>query len=294
MSTPTKIAFFGLGTMGGGMARRLLGAGFTLAVYNRNPDRAVPLAALGARVAKSPADAAQGADVLIAMLSDDVASREVWLGHHGALAAAAAGSICIECSTLTVPWVRELAADCASRELAFLDTPVTGTKPHAANGELTFFVGGPAATLEAVRPILTPMSKEILHLGPVGSGAAYKLINNFISGVQAAALAEGVALLERSGLDPQKALPLLAGGPAGSPLIKMLCTRHANKDYTPNFQLHLMAKDIAYALAEGKHHGLTLQTATAALYRFTQASKAGLGNEDMAALLKFMQQGGIA
>jgi 3-hydroxyisobutyrate dehydrogenase len=265
-----------------------------LAVYNRTPERAAPLAALGARIAKSPADAAQGADVLIAMLADDVASREVWLGHHGALTATTAGSICIECSTLTVPWVRELAADCASRELAFLDAPVTGTKPHAANGELTFFVGGPASTLEAMRPILAPMSKEILHLGPVGAGAAYKLINNFIAGVQAAALAEGVALLERSGFDIQKVLPILASGPAGSPIVKMLCTRHVNKDYAPNFQLHLLAKDIAYALAEGKHHGLTLQTATAALYRFTQASKAGLGNEDMAALLKFMQQGGIA
>ena len=292
MTTP--IAFFGLGTMGGGMARRLLGAGFPLAVYNRTPERAAPLAALGARIAKTPAEAAQGAGVLMAMLSDDVASREVWLGQHGALAAAAPGAICIECSTLTVPWVRELAADCAARQLSFLDAPVTGTKPHAADGQLTFFVGGAAATLDAVRPVLAPMAKDILHVGPVGSGAAIKLINNFICGVQAAALAEGLALLERSGLDPEKAVPMLANGPGGSPLVKILCQRHGAADYTPNFQLHLMAKDIAYALAEGKHHGLTLQTATAALYRFTQAAKAGLGNEDMAALLKYMQQGGRA
>ncbi len=292
MNTQSKIAFFGLGTMGGGMARRLLGAGFPLAVYNRNAERAAGLAEQGARVAKTPREAAQGADVMIGMLADDVASREVWLGQQGALAGAGPGTICVECSTLTVPWVRELAADCAARRLLFLDAPVAGTKPHAAEGQLTFFVGGEAGTLEEARPVLTPMCKEIVHLGPAGAGAAFKLIHNFICGVQAAALAEGLALLARSGVDAEKAVGILTQGAPGSPIVRMLCLRHGNKDYTPNFQLHLLAKDLTYALAEGKHHGLNLQTATAALYRCTQAIKAGLGEEDMAALLKYMLQPG--
>src|SRR3954469_13290212 len=107
------------------MARRLLGAGYSLAVYNRDPAKAAPLAALGAQVAATPRDAARGAGVLIAMLADDVASREVWLGEHGALSGATAGAIALDCSTLTVPWVKELAADCQSKGLKFLDTPVT-------------------------------------------------------------------------------------------------------------------------------------------------------------------------
>jgi 3-hydroxyisobutyrate dehydrogenase len=286
----TRIAFLGIGTMGEGMARRLMGAGFSLAVYNRNAARAELLGKLGAQVAATPAEAARGADVLIAMLADDVASREVWLGHHGALTTARAGSICIECSTLTVAWVKELAGDCVARELQFLDAPVGGTKPHAAEGQLRFFVGGKAATLEAVRPVLMPMAAGIHHVGPVGAGATVKLINNFMCGVQGAALAEAMAWLQRSGLDAKTVMPVLLEGPAGSPMVKTLCSRHEKKEYGANFQLHLMAKDLAYALAEGKHHGITLQTATAALFRFTQADKAGLGHEDMAVLLKFLEQ----
>ena len=286
----TSIAFHGTGIMGTRMAPRLLAAGFPLTAYNRTPDRAAPLADLGARLAKTPADAARDADVLIAMLADDVASREVWLGHHGALNTARPGTVCIECSTLTVPWVRELAADCTARQLLFLDAPVLGTKPHAASGQLTFLVGGNAGTLEAVRPVFAPMAKDVVHLGPVGSGVMVKLLNNFLAGVQAASFAEALALLQRSGVNPQSALAVLTEGAAGSPIIKTLNTRHAARDYAPNFPLRLMAKDLAYILAEGKHHGLTLQTATAALFRFTQAANAGLADQDMSALLKFLEQ----
>jgi 3-hydroxyisobutyrate dehydrogenase len=286
----TSIGFLGTGIMGAGMAQRLLSAGFPLTAYNRTPEHATPLADRGARLAKTPAEAAREADVLIAMLADDVASREVWLGHQGALTTARPGTICIECSTLTVPWVRELAADCATRQLLFLDAPVTGSKSHAASGQLTFLVGGSANALEAVRPVLASMAKTVLHMGPVGAGATVKLLNNFLAGVQAASFAEARALLQRSGVNPETALPVLIEGPAGSPIIKMLNSRHAARDFSPNFQLRLMAKDLAYALAEGKHHGLTLQTATAALFRLTQAANAGLGDQDLAALLKFLEQ----
>jgi 3-hydroxyisobutyrate dehydrogenase len=286
----TSIAFLGTGIMGAGMARRLLAAGFPLTAFNRTPDRAAPLADAGARLAKTPADAAVGADVLLAMLADDVASREVWLGHHGALTTARPGTVCIECSTLTVPWVRELAADCAARQLLFLDAPVLGTRPHAANGQLTFLVGGSPNTLQAVRTVFAPMAQSVVHLGPVGAGATLKLLNNFLAGVQVASFAEALALLQRSGIDPQAALPVLTEGAAASPMIKTVNARHAARDYAPNFALRLIAKDLAYALAEGKHHGLTLQTATAALFRFTQAANAGLADQDLSALLKVLEQ----
>jgi 3-hydroxyisobutyrate dehydrogenase len=286
----TSIAFLGTGIMGTGMARRLLGAGFPVTVYNRTPDHAASVVEAGARLAKTPADAAAGADVLIAMLSDDVASREIWLGHHGALTTARPGTICIECSTLTVPWVRELAADCTARQLLFLDAPVLGSKPQAASGQLIFLVGGSANALEAVRPVFAPMAKDVVPLGPVGSGTMVKLLNNFLAGVQAASFAEALALLQRSGVNPQAALAVITEGTPGSPMVKTMNTRHAARDYSPNFPLRLMAKDLAYVLAEGKHHGLTLQTATAALFRFTQAAQSGLGDQDISALLKFLEQ----
>jgi 3-hydroxyisobutyrate dehydrogenase len=293
-----RVGFFGLGTMGIGMVRRLLGASFPVTVYNRNIEKALALAGEGATVARSPREAAasfaDGAtNVLISMVADDAASRAIWLGETGALAGvrhAGRGEwVGIECSTLTVPWVRELSAEAHKCGLAFLDAPVTGTKPHAANGELTFLVGGDAGVLEKVRPALAVMSKEIVHLGPVGSGAALKLINNFLCGVQGAALAEAYALIQREKLDPDKALPLLLNGAPGSPVMKLLATRHGKKDYTPNFQLRLMAKDLRYAVEEAARNHVKLETGRVALDRFSQAAAAGLGDEDIAALIKYVQ-----
>jgi len=285
MSKPA-IAFLGLGLMGSGMAGRLLAHGFPLTVFNRSPEKAKALAAAGARVAASPRAAAVGAEVVISMLADDTAARASWLGPDGALAAAAAGTVCIECSTVTVGWVRELGEAAAARGCALLDAPVTGSKAHATAGELTFLVGGPAATLEKVRPVLEAMSKAIVPLGPLGSGALLKLINNFVCGAQVAALAEAVAMIERSGLDRTKALEILTNGAPGSPLVKTVAARMTAPDYTPNFLLRLMAKDIDYAMKEGSQLSLELMTAAAALERFQRALSQGLGDKDMAAVVE--------
>jgi 3-hydroxyisobutyrate dehydrogenase len=285
MSKP-RIALLGLGIMGSGMARRLLGAGFPLAVYNRNPERAAPLAAEGAQVAASPREAALQSEILLSMVSDDAASRAVWLGDDGALAGVARGAVMIESSTLTVGWVGELAAAAAARDCELLDAPVTGSKIHAASGELNFLVGGSAEALERVRPAFEVMGRAIFHVGPTGSGARLKLINNFLAGVQAASLAEAVALIERSGLDRDQALDILTNGAPGSPLIKTLSARMAAEDYTPNFLLRLMAKDLTYALQEGRQHSLALTTAASALDVFHHAIAAGQGEKDMSAIVE--------
>jgi 3-hydroxyisobutyrate dehydrogenase-like beta-hydroxyacid dehydrogenase len=146
MSKP-RMAILGLGIMGAGMASRLLSAGFPVAVYNRNPDKAGPFSNAGALVAGSPREAASHAEIIISMVADDLASQGVWLGENGALAGAARGSLLIECSTLTVGWIKELSAAAMQRGCEFLDAPVTGTKPHAASGELLFLVGGSASAL---------------------------------------------------------------------------------------------------------------------------------------------------
>jgi 3-hydroxyisobutyrate dehydrogenase len=284
--TNRSVAFLGLGIMGSGMAGRLVANGFSVAVFNRNPEKAKALAAKGAQVATSPHEAASGASVIISMVADDTASRSVWLGQDGALAGAGAGTVCIECSTVTVDWVRELAAAAAAKECELLDAPVTGSKSHAAAGELSFLVGGTATGLDKVRPILAAMGKTVVHVGAVGSGALLKLINNFVCGVQIAALAEAMAMIERSGLDRAKALEVLTNGAPGSPLVKAVSARMTTPDYTPNFLLRLMAKDLNYAGKEAAKLNVELSTALAALSEFQRAIAAGHGEKDIAAVVE--------
>lgn len=279
----TRIAFLGLGIMGTGMARRLLDAGHDVVVHNRTPQRAQELVAAGATLAPSPRAAAQGAAVVISMVADDDASRAMWLGAEGALAGMAPDAIAVECSTLTVDWVKELAA---AARAEFLDAPVTGSKKAAAAGELNFLVGGSPAAFTRVKPILAAMGRSVTHLGPTGSGAMIKLINNFLCGVQVASLAEAIAWIERGGLDRAQAVNVLTEGSPGSPLVKMLAARMTAADYTPNFKLALMAKDLRYAQATAARSGVDLGSAKQALAAFDAAIKRGEGDRDMSAVIE--------
>jgi 3-hydroxyisobutyrate dehydrogenase len=285
-----RVAFLGLGIMGSGMARRLLRAGFPLTVYNRNREKAAPFAAEGASVAATPREATGRADVIVSMVADDAASRGLWLGENGALAGAASGTLLIESSTLTVGWIKELADASAARGCELLDAPVTGSKAHAAAGELNFLVGGSAAALEKARPILSAMSRSIVHIGPTGSGTLLKLINNFLCGVQLVSLAEAVSLIEKSGLDRAKALEVLTNGAPGSPLVKTVSARMVSGDYAPNFPLRLMAKDLGYALGEAGQYAVPLATAAAALKVFEKAVAEGRGGEDFSAIVEQYRQ----
>jgi 3-hydroxyisobutyrate dehydrogenase len=289
MNSP-RVAFLGLGIMGGNMARRLLAAGFALTVYNRSRAKAAALA--GARVAATPREAAAGADIVLCMVADDIASRAMWLGENGAVAGAPRGAVLVDCSTLSVGWVKELAAAANACDCEFLDAPVTGSKTQSAAGELNFIVGGSLAALERLKPVLTPMSKRITHLGPTGSGALIKLINNFVCGVQVASLAEALALIEQSGLDCAQALSVLLDGAPGSPLVKTMAARMTASDFTPNFLLKLMAKDLGYAVTEGRARGLSPTTAVAALEVFQRAIAAGHGEQDMAAVVEPLRKNG--
>src|SRR5580693_10367482 len=144
MSKP-RVAILGVGIMGGGMANRLLSTGFSVSVYNRSREKAIKLADAGAFVASTPREAAGRSEIVIATVADDAASRNIWLGNDGALAGAVPGSLLLESSTLSVGWVKELNRAAAEKQCESLDAPVTGTKPHAAKGELFFMVGGSAA-----------------------------------------------------------------------------------------------------------------------------------------------------
>jgi len=276
--------------MGAGMAGRILSADFPLTVYNRNPEKTVPFSRNGATVAKSPKEAGQHAEVVISMVADDGASRDVWLGETGALAGARRGCVLIESSTLSVGWVNELARLAGRAGCKFLDAPVTGTRPHAASGELTFLVGGAVDVLESVRPVLSVMSREVIHLGPNGSGAMMKLINNFICGVQAASFAEGLSMIDAVGLARHQAVRILTEGAPGSGIVKRVAAQLGVEGGDPNFRVRLMAKDLSYAVREASEQGLSLGTAKSALEIFKLAVEAGYGNEDFSAVTKVFKK----
>ncbi len=267
------------------MAGRLLSGGFPLTVYNRSRDKAARFADAGAYVAATPREAATRADVIISIVADDAASKAIWFGEDGALVGAVRGAVLIESSTLSVKYVNELARAAAERGCEFLDAPVTGTKPHAESGQLLFLVGGSARALATARPLLEVMSRDIVHLGPTGSGALLKLINNFLCGVQLASLAEASALIDAGGLDREKALTVLTNGAPGSPLVKAIAARISAAPGSPNFLLRLMAKDLTYAISEATRHGLALDTADAALGIFNRAAEAGHGDDDFSAVI---------
>jgi 3-hydroxyisobutyrate dehydrogenase len=272
--------------MGIGMGGRLLKAGFPLTVYNRTAHRAQELIAQGAKLVNSPAEAAANAEVVIAIVSDDAASRHVWLDANGALSTAKPNTVVIDCSTISPRWAREFAEAATKHGCAPLDAPVTGSKSHAAAGELVFLVGGDAQALERAKPVLAAMSRRIAYMGPNGSGALMKLVNNFLAAVQAASLGEAIALIERSGLNRDAALDILYNGAPGSPLIKTVGARMTSRDYDVNFFLNLMEKDLTYAGAEAREHGLQLRTAAAALSLFEEARKRGWGDKDFSAVVE--------
>lgn len=272
--------------MGGGMASRLLAEGFPLTVFNRSREKTKRFADAGAFVANSPGEASGQADVTISMVADDAASRGLWTVADGILQGVRPGTLLIESSTLSVGWVKELARLVAEKNCEFLDAPVTGTKPHAATGELFFMVGGSVSGFRRAQDVLSVLGKHVLHVGPNGSGALIKLINNFVCGVQAASFAEAMAVVDASGLDRKQCISVLSGSALASPLIKRMLSSMASSDFTPNFPLKLMTKDIGYAIKEGAACGVPLQTAAPALEVFRHAVAEGLGDQDFSAVVK--------
>ena len=280
-----RVALLGLGTMGAGMAANWLAKGFGLTVWNRTRTRTQALADKGARVATTPREAAEGADCVFAMVADDAASRAVWLGDDGALAGAKTGAVVVESSTLTPDWVRELAGRARARGCVFLDAPVGGSRQAAASGELRFFVGGDAATLDKVRPALIAIGSKIDLLGPAGAGATWKLINNQLIAAQVAALGEALDVARKAGFRPVQISSLILNGAASSPIVKMKLPSMLNGDYDePDFALSLMLKDARYAAALAQSLGASADLVSSAVKAFARAEAKGLGAKDIAAV----------
>ncbi|KJC55758.1 dehydrogenase [Bradyrhizobium sp. LTSPM299] len=244
-----RVAFIGLGRMGHGMAGRYLDAGFTVSVWNRSKAKAEDLIARGALWATSPEDAAIDAEAVITMVADDDASRAVWLTKDGAAATMKAGTLAIECSTVSYQHTLDMAHELRSRGLVYIDCPVTGLPEAAAAGKLTLLVGADPADLDKARPYLAPIGSTVRHFGAVGTGTVFKLINNLIGAVQIASLAEGVAMAEQAGLNMQLVAEALGTGAIASPQVIRHSKRMVARDFSgASFTAALRHKDAAYAV----------------------------------------------
>jgi 3-hydroxyisobutyrate dehydrogenase len=271
------------------MAGRLLAAGHQLVVHNRSRGKAADLLAAGAEWAGSPAEAAAGAGAVLVMVSDDDASRAVWLGADGVLAGdPAPGALAIECSTLSHDWVLELSAAAAARDLRYLDAPVTGLPEAAAAGRLTLLVGGDPADVEAAEPLLRALSTDRVHFGAVGAGTAYKLVINLMGAVQIAAAAEGMAMAERAGLDLALVAATIAGGQAASPQVVRNTRRMVAGDHGTDvvFSGNLRRKDAAYGLRLAETLGIGAPFGRVALDGLDALVAAGLGDENESSIIE--------
>jgi 3-hydroxyisobutyrate dehydrogenase len=283
----TQITFLGLGAMGSRMAARLVAAGHAVTVWNRSPQAAEALRALGATVAATPRGAAQGAEIVISMVFDDGASRAVWLDERtGAIGGLSPTALAIESSTLTPAWLQELGAAMKTRGLAFLDAPVAGTRPQADAGQLIFMAGGDAAAVERARPVLLQMGGALHHLGPVGSGAWLKLVVNALFGTQVAAMAEQLALLRAADVEVECALAALKAMPVTSAAAGGAASLMLARNFAPQAPVDLIAKDLDYALRSAEQAGAALPVTAAVAGRFHAASAAGYGHENLVAVAK--------
>ncbi|HVY21302.1 MAG TPA: NAD(P)-dependent oxidoreductase [Bauldia sp.] len=280
-----RIALLGLGNMGSAMATRWLGQGFSVAVWNRNSDKAAAFVASGARAGATPREAASDADVVVSMLADDDASRPVWLGAEGALAGMRRGAIAIECSTVSPAWVRELAEHAAATGVGFLDAPVGGGPAAVAAGTLTVFAGGDVATLDAARPVLSAIASRIEHVGETGAGATWKLINYMMAGAQLAGLAEVLMLAEKAGIAPQRAADLIRNSVTASPAVIGKLARMVDGRYdNPDVALRLVAKDERYGLDLARALGANPEILPTVSAIYERAVADGLGDLDLAAV----------
>lgn len=276
------ISFLGLGAMGARMAGRLVAAGHDVTVWNRS-DGETPA---GAARAASPAEAASGADLVFSMVRDAAASRDVWTGSDGALAALKPGAVGVECSTLSLPFVRELAGAFADRGRGFLDAPVAGSRPQAEAGALIFLVGGEDPDLAAARPALEAMSGAIHHAGPAGSGALVKLMVNALFGAQVAALAELIGLARRAGGDGPRAVEILCATPVAAPALQAAGPAMLGEAFPPAFPIDLVAKDFRLLTESAREAGarLPLGEATRAVYE--AAAREGYAEDNITGVVQ--------
>jgi 3-hydroxyisobutyrate dehydrogenase-like beta-hydroxyacid dehydrogenase len=284
------ISYLGLGTMGSGMASNLLKAGYKLTVWNRSVEKCGPVARKGARVADTPADAVRGAELVMYSLSNDQAVEEVVFGAKGILSGIKEGQIAIDMSTvLPATSLREQEAY-AKRGVDFLDAPVFGSKNEAANAELWIMAAGNKAIFEKVKPVLEQLGQTVHYFGKNGNATAMKLVGNLIVALEMEALAEGLVLAQKTGLDLNMVMEVLKVADFRSPLIASNGHNILKRDFSPSFALRLMLKDAG--LIEKFAESLKSPTPglRVAKKNLESAVTFGFGEENASALIKALEK----
>lgn len=252
-----SLGFAGIGLMGLPMCRRLLAAGYALTVWNRSPDKCDALVKAGARLAQTPAELCKAADVVLLCLADTAVVREVVFGAEGVAKGAKPGQLLVDFSSLEPTATREMAAELAAISgMSWLDAPVSGGTPGAEAGTLAIMVGGNAADLERVRPVLLNLGQRVTHMGPVGAGQVTKACNQMIVACNALVIAEVVALAEQSGVDASLIAEALAGGFADSKPLQILAPQMAESRFEPvKWHVRTLLKDLDTAVKFSREQG---------------------------------------
>jgi 2-hydroxy-3-oxopropionate reductase len=284
------VGFIGLGIMGRPMARNVLAAGFALVVYDLMPEPVNELVRAGSSAVNSPAEVAASADIVLLCLPDSPDVEAAMSGPQGLLTGARQGQIVVDMSTISPVTARALSEKAAAQGVILLDAPVSGGQVGAANGTLSIMVGGDAAALEAVRPVLAAMGKTILHLGDSGAGQVAKACNQLVIAVTIEAVAEAMVLAAKAGVDPAKVRAALLGGYANSRVLDGHGERFLERNFAPGFRTRLQYKDLNIAMDAGRAYGAPLPAGALVHQLYAAMMARGDGDLDHSALVTLLEE----
>ncbi|MFC0214441.1 NAD(P)-binding domain-containing protein [Paenibacillus chartarius] len=285
-----RIGFIGLGTMGKPMAANLLRKGYPVTVYNRSSGKTDELAELGAEVAGTIADAVRESEVIFTMLSDDAALLDVFHSEHGILSAVQPGQTIIDSSTVAPATSRRLFEELANHFVDFLDAPVTGSKPAAEAGTLTFMVGGSEDVFRDHYELFLALGSKVLYLGPSGSGSYAKLAHNTMVGINALSLMEGLSIATKAGINPEHFLEIVQSGGAASKQVDLKGMKIVNRDFSNQFSVKLMLKDLLLATDLTKQFQLPAPMLHNAVTLFQMGLAKGFGEEDLSSVIRCYEE----
>lgn len=286
-----RVAFLGLGIMGWRMANRLAEHGFELTVWNRTRTTAERFCAEhpGVHLAHTPGECAASASLVVTMVVDGPQVEHVLLGPDGVAATAAAGTLCIDCSTIGPSVTRVVAEQLAAHEIRLIDAPVTGSSPRAEDGTLTIMVGGRDDDVARARPVLDAMGTTIVHAGPLGHGQMVKLINNAVAATNAAVLGEALVVAAKAGVDLDALVTVMGAGSGNSTMLELKSGPMRRHDYSTLFKLDHMLKDVRLCLDEGAAVGAPFTYAALTRELLVAASGRGHGDDDFAAVIEALE-----
>jgi 3-hydroxyisobutyrate dehydrogenase len=287
-----KIGFVGLGIMGKPMCHNLLKAGFDVTFYARRPEVVDEMTRAGATAAVSSRAVAEGADIIITIVTADAEVREVILGQKGVLEGASSGKLIVDMSTISPMTIRAVAQEANKKGVAVVDAPVSGGDTGAIAGTLTIIAGGEKSDFKRCEGIFKAMGKaeNIFHVGPVGVGQVIKITNQFIGGITMAAISEALTLGKKAGADPEAMRKVISVSTGGSRLFDARVADYLLKgQFAPGFMLDLMKKDVGIGLEMGRVLDVPVPLGAAAYQMYAAASSLGAGQEDFSAVIRAIE-----